>query len=396
MRTQLTWSLAVAFVFEMAYFALVPLVSLHLTALGASPAELGIWLAWAAAIPAVLVLYLGRMTDRFGHLKTLILGAIIITVSAGALSLAVLPWLASILLGLLYVGDATVIIANQVFVGSLGGPEQRVHNYGWIGAAMNVGAMVGAVLGGFLADWRGPWLSFAMVAVIAGGSLFVLPWYPNPPVVGRQVAPVARRGVWRQSWSLLSLGAIQYAVLATVLTQMNSGARNSYYPVYLSEVGFTQTSVGMMFSVYALAGILIRTAAGWLSRWLGGHRLMVISLLACAVSLGLIPFTSSFLAQGLLAASLGAAHALIHPLTTAALLEQVSAEDRGLVFGLRMSIQRGIGILTPLGLGWVAGGFGVGAPMIVAAGIMALGIIPLHALRARSAASDQPVSTFGQ
>lgn len=168
MRTQLTWSLAVAFVFEMAYFALVPLVSLHLTALGASPAELGIWLAWAAAIPALLTLYLGRMTDRFGHLKTLMLGAIIIAVSAAALSLADLPWVASIFLGLLYLGDATVVIANQVFVGSLGGSENRVRNFGWVGAAMNVGAMVGAVLGGFLADWRGPWLSFALVAVKIG------------------------------------------------------------------------------------------------------------------------------------------------------------------------------------------------------------------------------------
>ncbi len=396
MRTQLTWSLAIAFVFELSYFMLVPLISIHLTALGATPAELGVWLAWSAVIPALLVLYLGRMADRFGHLKTLMLGATIIAVSAGALSVANLPWVVTIFLGLLYLGDATVIIGNQVFVGSLGGPEQRVRNFGWVGAAMNVGAMLGAVLGGFLADWRGPWLSFAMVAAVAGGSLLFLPWYPNPKAAIASAAPAARRGILRQSWSMLGLGAIQYAVLAIVLTQLNSGARNSYYPVYLSEVGFSQTSIGFMFSTYALAGIVVRSVAGWLSDRLGTHRLMVISFLACAASLGLIPFTGSFLIQGLLAASLGAAHAVIHPLTTAALLEQVSADDRGLVFGLRMSIQRAVGIVIPLSLGWVAGGFGVGAPMVVAAVIMTLGIIPLHVLRPQAADGDASVSSIGQ
>jgi len=395
-RTQLTWSLAIAFLFEMAYFSIVPLVSLHLTALGASAVELGVWLAWAATIPALLVIYLGRMTDRIGHIKSLIIGAIIIALSAGVLSLANLPWVASLFLGLLYVGDSAVIIAIQVFVGSIGGPEQRVRNFGWIGAAMNVGAIVGAVLGGFLADWRGTWLTFLLVAVIAGGSLLVLPWFPAATVVKATQAPVARRGVWRQSWSLLALGAIQYAVLATVLIQLTSGARNSYYPIYLSDVGFTQTSVGFMFSVYAFSGIVVRAVAGWLSEWLGHHRLMVISLLVCAVALGVTPFTSSFVVQGLLAASLGAAHAVIQPVTTAAIMEQVSAENRGLVFGLRMSIQRAIGIVTPLGLAWVAGGFGVGAPMLVAAVVMAAGIIPLHVLRVRSTASDPTVSLLGQ
>lgn len=391
-RKPLHWSLAIALLFEMSYFMVTPLVPLYLTNMGVSAPAIGSWLAWAAAIPAVLALYLGRMADRLGHTRALLAGAAIVAASSAGLALARAPWLASVCLGLLYLGDATVVIANQVYLGSLGAPEERVRHYGWFGAAMNVGAMVGPVVGGLLADWRGPWLSFALVAAIAAASLTVLPLLPPIPGLGGAASTPPAGSVWRHSSALLSVRVIQYAMLAMMLIQLGSGARNSYYPLYLAGVGLTPTLVGLLFSIHSLAGVTMRALMGWLSDRLGNHRLMLAAVATCAVSLALTPTSSLWLVQGALAASLGAAHSVIQPLTNAVLVEQVSPQDRGLVFGLRMSLQRGVGVLVPLILGSVAGGFGVGAPMLVAGLIMAAGLLPLERLQRRSGLTAAPAA----
>lgn len=388
MRRQLSWSLGIAFVFEMSYFMVTPLIPLHLTGLGASPAELGLWLAWAASVPAFLSLFLGRMVDRLGLRRGLLGGAAIVATGVGALALVSPLWLAALFIGLFYLGDATVVIANQVYIGSLGTPEQRVRNYGWFGAFMNIGAMVGPVVGGVLADWRGAEVSFLAAAAITGGAIAL---FPLLPAVERAAAPAPNsgrgEGVWRQSLALLGLGAIQYAIFAVMLIQLGGGARNSYYPLYLAEVGYSPTRIGVLFAVHSLAGVTVRAATGWLSDRLGNHRLMLLAITTCAASLILTPLGGEFAVQAALAALLGAAHSLIQPLTNASLVAQVSPSDRGLVFGLRMSLQRAIGVVIPLILGGVAGLFGVGAPILAAGLIMLLGLLPLHLLNRRNSRS---------
>lgn len=385
MRRQLTWSLGIAFVFEMSYFMVTPLIPLHLTGLGASPAELGVWLAWAATVPAALSLYLGRMTDRLGLKRALLGGAVIVAASVLGMALVAPLWLSALFIGLFYLGDATVVIANQVYIGSLGTPDQRVRHYGWFGAFMNIGAMVGPVVGGLLAEWRAPGDSFLAAAAITAGAIALLPLLP---AVERSPAPVPGpgqgAGVWRQSLALLGLGAIQYAMFAMMLIQLGGGARNSYYPLYLAEVGYSPTRVGVLFAVHSLAGVTVRAVTGWLDDRLGNHRLMLLAITGCSLSLILTPLGGTFSLQALLAALLGASHSLIQPLTNASLVAQVSPSDRGLVFGLRMSLQRAIGVVIPLILGGVAGLFGVGAPILAAGLLMLLGLLPLNLLSRRN------------
>lgn len=381
MNRQLAWSLGIAFLFEMAFFMVVPLIPLHFTALGASPAQLGAYMAWAAVIPAALLLYLGRMADRFGHVRAMAGGALIFGASVAGLVIFDQPWTAALCIGLFYLGDSTVVIANQVYVGSLGGPGEQVRYYGWFGAAINVGAMVGPVVGGAIADWRGPSIGFAAAAAISLGALALFPFLPPIQRAAANPAPMASgAGIWRTSWRLLAVQALQYSLLAMVLLQLGGVARNSFYPLYLAEEGLSSTLVGALFSVYSLAGVLIRTVTGYLSDRIGIHRFLLGSLGICCAALALTPFTANFWLLALLAACLGAGHASVQPLTNAAVAVHVPPSDRGLAFALRMAVQQAFAIVVPLLLGWTAGGFGLGAPMLAAAAGILTGMALLHLL----------------
>lgn len=143
--------------------------SLHAEVVGLALAYLP-----AALISSFLPSRMGRVSDRFGRRKPMILGLLV-----GAAASALIPHLRSLaaLAGLWAVesaGYAASIPAERAFVADIAGEDVRGTSYGLYTFAYFLGAALGPLAGGWLYDQVGPATPFYLnTAVLAFGALLV-------------------------------------------------------------------------------------------------------------------------------------------------------------------------------------------------------------------------------
>ncbi|MDE2980585.1 MAG: MFS transporter [Gemmatimonadota bacterium] len=128
----------------------LPLLPFYATDLGAGGLQVGLLVTVYSAVQLVMAPLWGRISDRFGRRRVLILGllgsAAAYIIFARADSLALL-FLSRIVGG---IGGSTIPVA-QAYIADVTPPTRRAGNMGLIGAAFGLGFVIGPALGGILA-----------------------------------------------------------------------------------------------------------------------------------------------------------------------------------------------------------------------------------------------------
>ncbi len=128
----------------------LPLLPFYATDLGAAGLQVGLLVTVYSAVQLVMAPLWGRISDRFGRRRVLILGllgsAAAYIIFARADSLALL-FLSRIVGG---IGGSTIPVA-QAYIADVTPPTRRAGNMGLIGAAFGLGFVIGPALGGILA-----------------------------------------------------------------------------------------------------------------------------------------------------------------------------------------------------------------------------------------------------
>ena len=128
----------------------LPLLPFYARDLGAGGLQVGLLVTVYSAVQLVMAPLWGRISDRFGRRRVLILGllgsAAAYIVFARADSLALL-FLSRIVGG---IGGSTIPVA-QAYIADVTPPTRRAGNMGLIGAAFGLGFVIGPALGGILA-----------------------------------------------------------------------------------------------------------------------------------------------------------------------------------------------------------------------------------------------------
>ncbi|MDE2803734.1 MAG: MFS transporter [Gemmatimonadota bacterium] len=128
----------------------LPLLPFYARDLGAGGLQVGLLVTVYSAVQLVMAPLWGRISDRFGRRRVLILGllgsAAAYVIFARADSLALL-FLSRIVGG---IGGSTIPVA-QAYIADVTPPTRRAGNMGLIGAAFGLGFVIGPALGGILA-----------------------------------------------------------------------------------------------------------------------------------------------------------------------------------------------------------------------------------------------------
>jgi MFS family permease len=143
------------------------------------------------------------------------------------------------------------------------------------------------------------------------------------------------------------------------------------------KVGLSATLIGFAIAAISLASMAVRLLLGSGVAQLGKTGALVGAMVLSAVAFALTPFARQFWlllgASALMGASLG----LTQPLSMSLLAEVVAQQFWGAAFGIRQSVQRVAGIISPFIFGaastarGVESAFYLGALILVgAAGIM--------------------------
>ncbi|WP_060177228.1 MFS transporter [Streptomyces sp. IMTB 1903] len=304
---QLTALLTCAMAFSMLQLFLLGALGPRLvTELHLSPALLGLTTTIGFAAAAALSPAGGRIVDRIGPRRSLVL---LLLLSAAALTLIGAAPGAGLLLGAVALGGVPQALANPATnkaVLRAVPPARRGAVTGLKQSGVQVGAFAaGAPLAALASGigWRGAVWTGAAAALLTGlWALRVLPADPPPPPAGPRTQPAPRAMVaWLAVYSLF-LGA----GIASV---------NTYLALFGAQrLGMGPTTAAALVAVLGVAGIAGRVAwaraarpgrAEWLPGGLACGALGAAALLAAALAAGPLVWLGA-VAAGLFAVSANA------------------------------------------------------------------------------------------
>ena len=342
---------ALQFLSNGAWYVAAPFIPLYLASQGAPVIVVGGVVSVSGIIPLLISIHAGALVDERG--PTMVAkGSVILFALAGVI-LTTLPsvWAVAGAYMLMGIGNIGFAVAPQAIVAAASNPATRVRNYGYYSLWNSAGAVVGPVIGGYIAGRFGYTRAFALV------------WILMLPAFG---VVASMRGISAASAHTVSLSTA-HTLVRTIVCRRGVAAilfisfmvvcgqtlQQSFYPLYLHHVGLSATLIGIVIAAVSLSSMLVRSVLSRGVALFGYGSLLLGATGLAAVALGVTPLLRHFwplvFASGLMGASLG----FTQPLTMSLMVESVRPELWGVAFGIRQSVQRLAAILSPIVFGLV-------------------------------------------
>lgn len=271
----------------------------------------------------------GPVGDRVGKLR--LIGIATAAASLTSLACALAPSLRWLIAARLASGviAAAIIPLSLAWIGDMVPFERRQPVLARFLSGSILGAILGQLIGGVMADtvgWRAAFGVLALVFLAAGATLL-------RQVLGqREPVPAARRagGSWFAPYRELTADHWVRTVLAIVAAEgmMVFGA-TAFIPAWLHERdGLSLTVAGLIAAAFALGGLIYTSLAGRLLRRLGDHGLAFAGGLLMAGGLLVLALAPGWMAGSLASLVMGVGFYAMHN-TLQTHGTQLSATQRG-------------------------------------------------------------------
>ena len=340
----------------------LPLLAIYSESFGASAAVASLLMPTYAACQLVAGPILGRLSDRYGRRRILLVSQL--GTLAGFIMLAEATSLWMVFAGRVIDGlTAGNLTVAQAYIADHTPPERRARSFALIGIAFGVGFLFGPLISALLSHWHGYaapfWAAAAMSSTAILGTLFLLP--PDRPAgdlpEARVEEPMGRRvGVldWR-----LYLTYFQRPALGLLLAQffvymfafsLFTGGFALFAERHLEWDGlpFTPREIGVTFGYVGLIGAVVQGGMiGRLVKKHGERRLVLAGfgfLAAGYVALAGVGGIPVLVVAATLAA-IGTA--VLRPSITSLVTFHAGKHEQGAVLGLTQSLSSVAAIVAP-------------------------------------------------
>ena len=340
-------------------FVLLPL---YIHRLGGNEAEIGFVQGMYSAAGILCQPLVGVFIDRIGRRFFMLLGVVMVTVTSAAFLLFSSVPLLALLRGLHGVAFSTFFVANYLHVVDLVPQERRGWALGIFGLSGLLSTSLAPLGGEFLIRrWGFPWL-FVGSTLLGGAALALVLRMRDvlPPAIG------AGPGITVFRQGLRELLRLHMALM--FFFGLGSGTIFTFLPTFAERLGVT--GIGLFYTAYAGAAMLVRVAGGALidirgrravivpSMFVQAAATVILTLVAMLIrptsSVPVLPFL--FLA-GFLA---GSAHGFLYPGLSALLMDVTPEGRRGRAVGIFSSVFLVGNALGAVVFGYVAHGLGYG------------------------------------
>jgi MFS family permease len=341
---------------------IIPLWALELSS---SPFLIGLIISSRQFLVVTMGIYGGALLDRYGPRRVIMILGVIGAAATGLFP--VLPFIAAAIILQLIAGfcESTNWVGAQALVGRmLKGQPVYV---GRMTFALRVGAFGGPIATGLAWEYYGPGAGFALVAIwmlCGAGMATLLPKGEPRPLAGAkdEAAPPTRgESVMPQvtdyasTFRLLILPAVALVIAVTFMRQTGSGVQNSFYPIWLAQIGFTAGSIGLLIGitngVSALGGLVV----GPLTRRFAEHWLLLVMSGLAIIPIAMTPsLGTTFVVFAVAIGLRGAGQGINFPLLVSIASRAVGPELQGRVAALRLTFNRFGGALVPVAMGAMA------------------------------------------
>lgn len=334
-----------------------PLVPLMAISLGASAGLVGVIVSAAYVLPLFFAVPAGRFADRIGSRQFLVGGMLGFVVAPVAVvmvpTLAVLA-AAQAVVGL---GQLAIGLASQSLIAAHSDRLERERWFGWYSMTVSAGQLVGPVLAGALLDFAGFRVAFGVAASVAVASTAASLVVPDSSDGRGPVEVIRERFATR---SLFLNRGMQMALVVSAGLLFAVSAYQAFLPVYLAELGYTGTFIGVLFSLRAFTAMLVRPFISRVATLFGARSsAFAVMLLLVAAGVGLTGLVEGRWYLIAFAVSIGIGSGITPPLSMVAVVDHVSRGLHSTALGLRLSGNRLAQLVSPLLLGAVGEALGV-------------------------------------
>jgi DHA1 family tetracycline resistance protein-like MFS transporter len=329
----------------------------------------------------------GRLSDRFGRKRILLL-----TLFGGALSyiwFAFAPGLIHLFLarGLGGIMAGNIAIAHA-YAADITQAKDRAKAIGRIGAAFGLGFVVGPALGGLLfqsdtvGGYMWPFLAAAVLSLVA--LLLGLVMLREPP--SRQGSGTGTRTGLRAAFREARGNGIPAIITLNLMVTLSFTALIAVFPLWCQarfdwgplEVGYAYAWIGLLIA--GMQGGLI----GPLTRRLGESGVFVLGASSLCTGLFLTVLIGSPVTFMLIAILLCAGSSFCHPMLTTMTSQRLGPDHQGSVLGLQNAVGSMGRIASPPVAGIIFERFGLNWPFLTASAIMVPVVLyALHMLAAQ-------------
>jgi len=337
--------------------------------LGASPLVYGALLAGYAIMQLVFSPILGKLSDKLGRRRVLIISTfgtgLSLLIFGMANSLAML-FIARAVSGVM---GATFPIA-QAYVSDTTDQKGRFKYMALLGAGLGLGLAVGPAVGGLLSATFGyavPSISGAALGFINCAMTYLR--LPEPPRLRKTDSKVSFRSALSQSGLKMILCTYFLFFLAFLVIS------TTYSPWASDRLGFGPLEVGLnLFYIGSLLVVVQGMLIPRISSKFSPSLLMAGGLFMFVIGLVTLSLTDSV--QTLIAANsmLAFGYGLTVPSISTMISTIASGESRGATFGIAQSLQGGAQVVSPI-LGNLVLAMGVGSGFLGLASIISMGIM---------------------
>ncbi|MBT5047914.1 MAG: MFS transporter [Rhodospirillaceae bacterium] len=364
---------------------IVPLwaIELHFSA-----SQIGIAIGLSSLMPFLFSIHGGVLMDRLGARRVTIAYGLITVILCPLYPL--FPFFAAVVVLQLFTGLGSSMVwvgAQSLIMRFTKGKTSLIARFS---VAARTGTLLGPVAIGAIWDLAGPWGAFSFVggaALLVLVALFMVPETKETAPTGDvsvKTGPVKTRPISARLWdlvpkwqdyagafSLIAIPAVAFVVAMTALRNSSTGIQTSFYIVYLEEIGFLGTLIGVLIGVSEGAGILGALMAGWWEKFFRPHWVLIGFVVVSLAFVSITPFLGSvFILLIIATTGRGFAQGLTQPVMFGVLARAVDSSVQGVSIGLRTTSNRLSAVLVPFVMGFVADMVGIENSFYVCGGFL--------------------------
>jgi MFS family permease len=354
---------------------IIPLwaIELHLSA-----SQIGIVIGIAGLMPFLFAIHGGVLMDRLGARRvTMAYG---LTTALLCPLYPVFPFFAAMVVLQLITGLTSTMVwvgAQSLIVRFTKGKTSLIARFS---VAARCGTLLGPVAVGAIWDLAGPWGAFSFVGGAGLLVLIALFMVPETQETGQAAAAPAKTRLrellpkWQDyagAFSLIAIPTVAFVVAMTALRNSSTGIQTSFYIVYLKEIGFLGTLIGVLIGVSEGAGMFGALMAGWWEKFFRPHWVLIGFAVVSLAFVSITPVLGGIFVLLIIAtAGRGFAQGLTQPVMFGILARAVDSSVQGTSIGLRATSNRLSSVVVPFAMGFVADAIGIKNSFYVCGGVL--------------------------
>lgn len=371
--------LSVMFINTMGFGIVVPLLPFYGQSFHAQPWQIALIFSAYSLGAFFGEPFWGRLSDRIGRKPILMSTLMANCICYGALAFAPNIYVAFIirLLGGMAAGNNSVV---QGYIADVTPEDQRAGRMSKLGAAYNIGFVLGPFAGGMLAKPSAGHLGFQIPLLVASGlaacaSLGIL------LVVKESRVQAVASGPQKSRWAMMGFAAahpvIGRLILLTFVVGFGFTGIESIFGLWAQHrFAWGPRNVSWCFGIAGLVSAPTQFfITGGLSRRFGEANMLAAGMFGTVITMALQPFSRGDWTTIALLAGTALCSSVAFPNVAALLSRNVDSDHQGQVMGLNNAAGAFSRVAGPFTAGLVFAGISVNGPFWIGAAIVAPAIV---------------------